>query len=314
DPLGRDDVAALLASRLGAPPEPDVLDEIWRRSEGNPFFVEELAAAARSGHPPTATLEPILTARLGALSAGATAVAAAVSAAAGPVRHRVLAEVAGLDERALLDGLRECVDHHVLVADARAGTYAFRHSLLRDAAYAALLPGGYGRVLSAALSDDVSRHGTPRIEPVGTSTAVETGRIFPAAGADRNEAGPTLGAGPDEAIAAGRAQAADLAALSWHLYAAGDAEAALPAALAAGLEAEAAGGYAEAHVQYERALELAARLPAAALESAFLTATRARSGLPVAGNGPSGAANPAPVTTANPAPVTTANPAPVTTA
>ena len=249
DRLGKVDVAAMLTTILGGPPGPDVLDEIWRRSEGNPFFVEELAAAARSGRSAAATLEPILAARLGGLSPGARAAAEAVAAAVGPVPHRVVADVAGLAEPALLAGLRECVDHHILVADGGAGTYAFRHSLLRDAAYAALLPGeatrlhaAYGRVLSAALSP------------------------------------PAAGPGP----------AGELAAVAWHLYAAGDAEAALPATLAAALAAEAAGGYAEAHVQYERALELAGRLPAGALESAFLRAAGPPAGTPVEAPAPVG--------------------------
>ena len=116
--------------------------------------------------------------------------------------------MAGLSEEALLAGLRECADHHVLVPDSRAGTYTFRHSLLREAAYAGLLPGeaarlhaAYGRALQAA----------PAPAPAG--------------GAE-----PTV---------------ADLAAVAWHLYAAGDAEQALPATLAAAVAAETAGGYSE---------------------------------------------------------------------
>ena len=230
DRLGKGDVAAQLASILGHAPEPELLEEIWRRSGGNPFYVEELLAAARrarGGHPPTpggheltSTLQPILAARLGALSPGARAAAGAVAAAVGPVPHRILAKVAGMPEQALLAGLRECVDHHVLVGDTRAGTYTFRHSLLREAAYAGLLPGeaihlhsAYGRALRA-------------------------------------DAEPAV---------------ANLAAVAWHLYAAGEAEQARPAALAAATASEAAGGYAEAHVQYERALELAGGADRAAL-------------------------------------------------
>ena len=219
DRLGKGDVAAQLTSILGHAPEPELLEEIWRRSEGNPFYVEELLAAARSGHELTSTLQPILSARLGALSPDARAAAGAVAAAVGPVPHRVLAEVAAMPEPALLAGLRECVDHHVLVAEARAGTYSFRHSLLREAAYAALLPGEAAR-LHAAYGRALAPDGAP---------------------------GPAV---------------ADLAAVAWHLYAAGQAEEALPAALAAGAASEAAGGYAEAHVQYERALELSGRLSA----------------------------------------------------
>ena len=268
DPLGKGDVAAQLTSILGQPPEPELLDEIWRRSEGNPFFVEELLAAALSGHELTSTLQPILAARLSALSPDGRAAAGAVAAAIAPVPHRILAEVAGMPDQALLAGLRECVHHHVLVAPggmggvpptraagadkgSRAGTYTFRHSLLREAAYAGLLPGeatrlhaAYGRVLAAA----------------------------PAA-AMAGGAGPAV---------------ADLAAMAWHLYAAGDAEQALPAALAAGAAAEAACGYAEAHVQYERALEVAGSLPAEALEQAAARVSSVSSGgwnwgTPVAG-------------------------------
>ena len=220
DRLGKGDVAAQLTSILGHAPEPALLEEIWRRSEGNPFYVEELLAAARSGHELTSTLQPILAARLGALSIDARAAAGAVAAAVGRVPHRILAEVAGLPQPALLAGLRECVDHHVLVGDTKAGTYTFRHSLLREAAYANLLPGeamrlhsAYGRVLRA--------HAEPAV--------------------------------------------ADLAAVAWHLYAAREVEQALPAALAAGEASEAAGGYAEAHVQYERALELAGAIDRASL-------------------------------------------------
>ena len=252
DPLRKGDVAAQLTSILGEAPEPELLDEIWRRSEGNPFFVEELAAATRrsaGGHAPTtggrdltSTIQPILAARLGALSPDARAAAGAVAAAVGPVPHRILGEVAGIPDEALLAGLRECVDHHVLVAtgDSRSGTYAFRHTLLREAAYATLLPGeatrlhaAYGQRLAAGVAD-----------PAGSTVA-------------------------------------DLAAIAWHLYAAGDAERALPAALTAAAAADAACGYAEAHIQYERALDLAGRLPAETLESAFLTAAITRSGTPV---------------------------------
>src|SRR5207302_744367 len=148
----------------------------------------ELLAATRSGHPLTSMVAPILTARLGALSPDARTAAGAVAAAVGPVPHRILAEVSGLPEPALLAGLRECVDHHVLVADGRAGTYAFRHSLLREAAEAGLLPGeahrlhaAYGRALSAAL-------GTAALGAAGPAAA------------DRRGGGPSA-AGPEGAAA-----------------------------------------------------------------------------------------------------------------
>jgi hypothetical protein len=45
-PLDREEVTALLAARRGAPPPRSLVDAIAARSEGNPFFAEELLAAA----------------------------------------------------------------------------------------------------------------------------------------------------------------------------------------------------------------------------------------------------------------------------
>ncbi|MGH8990002.1 MAG: ATP-binding protein [Acidimicrobiia bacterium] len=39
DPLGKSDVAAQVTSIIGKSPEPELLDEIWSRSEGNPLSV-----------------------------------------------------------------------------------------------------------------------------------------------------------------------------------------------------------------------------------------------------------------------------------
>src|SRR6266511_320565 len=43
--LGRRELGELLAGILGEPPAPALVDEILARSEGNPFFAEELLAA-----------------------------------------------------------------------------------------------------------------------------------------------------------------------------------------------------------------------------------------------------------------------------
>ncbi len=44
-PLGREELTALLAARAGAPPPAGLTHAIVARSEGNPFFAEELLAA-----------------------------------------------------------------------------------------------------------------------------------------------------------------------------------------------------------------------------------------------------------------------------
>jgi hypothetical protein len=99
----------------------------------------------------------------------------------------------------------------------------FRHALLREVAYADLLPGERARL-----------HG---------------------------EVAAAVAAHPGWADGAGATVAAELA---HHWEAAGDLERALPAAVEAGVEAERAYAFAEAHRQFERALELWTEVPRAA--------------------------------------------------
>ena len=59
DRLGPGEVAELLGALLGSPPPADVIASVVERSDGNPLFVEELAAAladdpARPCHPSSA--------------------------------------------------------------------------------------------------------------------------------------------------------------------------------------------------------------------------------------------------------------------
>ena len=62
-----------------------------------------------------------------------------VLSAGGQLDDAVLAEVAGLDRRALREGLREAVASHIVVLDG--DRYALRHALLREAVHDELLPG-----------------------------------------------------------------------------------------------------------------------------------------------------------------------------
>ncbi|MGK2850029.1 MAG: helix-turn-helix transcriptional regulator, partial [Candidatus Limnocylindrales bacterium] len=139
--------AELLAAILGTASDPDEVERIHRRSDGNPFFVEELLMAGQDGGlgrlPPT--LRQVLLARIAALPDAAQSVVGVAAVAGRHVEHDLLARVAGIDDRALLDALRTAVERQVLVtgAEARGATdgYAFRHALLQEAAYEELLPG-----------------------------------------------------------------------------------------------------------------------------------------------------------------------------
>ena len=157
-PFSRAELAEHLEAIAGAPLPADQVEGIYARSEGNPFYAEQLLAAgagdADVGLP--ATLADVLLARVQGLSEPAQQVLRVAAVAGRRVPHRLLAEVAGRPEAELEQGLREAIGAGVLVTDSATGSYAFRHALLQEAVYGDLLPGeqvrlhaAYARLLAA---------------------------------------------------------------------------------------------------------------------------------------------------------------------
>jgi DNA-binding CsgD family transcriptional regulator/tetratricopeptide (TPR) repeat protein len=144
--LLRDEMRDQVASILGAPPPEELLQAIFTRSEGNPFFAEELVAVAGTGAPEglSTTLRDTLLARVAVLDARAHAVVRAAAAGGRRVHHRLLASAAGIPEPELTQALRAAVSHHVLMA--RDDGFAFRHALLQEVVYDELLPGERARL------------------------------------------------------------------------------------------------------------------------------------------------------------------------
>ncbi|MEU4803200.1 AAA family ATPase [Actinosynnema sp. NPDC023587] len=126
----------------------DLVLEVAERSDGNPFFAEELIAVATCGSGIPWTLAEVLLARIERLSPTAQHVVRVASVAGRSVRHDLVRHVAGMDDTALDGALREAVQHHVLVV-ARDEVFTFRHALLREAVYGDLLPGERVRLHSA---------------------------------------------------------------------------------------------------------------------------------------------------------------------
>ena len=65
--LARPEIAAMLTGIIGHEPRSEVVDEVFLRSDGNPFFAEELLAAGsseRAGQPLTPTLREVLLAHV----------------------------------------------------------------------------------------------------------------------------------------------------------------------------------------------------------------------------------------------------------
>lgn len=125
---------------LGAPS--DLAEAIYARSEGNPFFAEELlAAAARGEQTLPRVLREALLQRVAGLDVASRSVLRAAAAAGRDVPYGLLAAVVSLPEPELLESLRQAVEHGVLVPDQSARAFRFRHALLAEAVYATLLPG-----------------------------------------------------------------------------------------------------------------------------------------------------------------------------
>jgi DNA-binding CsgD family transcriptional regulator/tetratricopeptide (TPR) repeat protein len=140
EPLTHDELADQLADILGEPPSAELLHRLWKRSGGNPLFSEELLAAGVDGLGAAPdTLRDALMLRVERLSEPAQEILRMV-AVGQRLEHQVLAEVSGLDERALRDTLREAVEGHILIA-GEDGWHRFRHALLREVVDDDLLPG-----------------------------------------------------------------------------------------------------------------------------------------------------------------------------
>src|SRR5215211_761176 len=158
-PFGRAELAEHLAAIQGKPLLSTAVDRIFDRSDGNPFYAEELLAAgadqANVGLP--SALADVLLARIGALPEPAREVLKVAAVAGRRVGHRLLVAAADREETEVEWGLREAIAGQVLVANAATESYRFRHALLQEAVYGDLLPGErtrlhatYARLLSAA--------------------------------------------------------------------------------------------------------------------------------------------------------------------
>jgi DNA-binding CsgD family transcriptional regulator/tetratricopeptide (TPR) repeat protein len=156
-PLDHGEVTALLAARAGVPPAAALTEAIAARSEGNPFFAEELLAAAgdRGGELPRG-LRDLLLARVVRLGPATQGLLRLAAAAGRDIGYPLLRDLAALPEPRLRESLREAVDHGVLVAEQASGRFRFRHALLAEAVYSTILP-GEREELHARLAEELTR-------------------------------------------------------------------------------------------------------------------------------------------------------------
>ena len=156
--LDRDETATLIGAILGQAPNWALADGVWARSQGNPFFAEELIAA-RDDPSLSPELQGVILSRVEALAKPTQHVLRVVATAGTTVTDRLVAALRVLDSDALDVALAEAVDRQILVVDASVAGYRFRHALLREAVYAAMLPGEARRLhllLATTLTVDPS--------------------------------------------------------------------------------------------------------------------------------------------------------------
>jgi DNA-binding CsgD family transcriptional regulator/tetratricopeptide (TPR) repeat protein len=229
-PLSRGEVGEQVAALAGGPALGGLADEVYARGEGNPFFTEQLVAAALAGPAGGAAegvggvprglparLAELLLARADRCSGQAQEVLAALAVAGRPLTEAALGEVAGLSAAAVRSGLRELAAARLLAEDTAGGAHRPRHALLAEAVAGALLPG-----------ERVTLH-------------ERTARVLESVG--------------DETLAAEAAG---------HWTAAAQPAQELPARLAAGRAAERVFGYPQAAAHFLRAIDLCRELPGAA--------------------------------------------------
>ncbi|WNO77133.1 helix-turn-helix transcriptional regulator [Streptomyces sp. AM8-1-1] len=218
--FNRGEVHRQLAGILAAEPEPAMVDRVFERSDGNAFFVEELARSMADRCPSLPdSLRDILLVRIEALPEDAQRVARIVAEGGSTVEYGLLFAVARLSEDDLIEALRAAVGANILLATPDGDGYRFRHSLAREAVSDDLLPGERSRL----------------------------NRRY----AEALEADPTLVRDEERVMR-----------LASYWYHAHDAAKALPAVLAASVEARRRHAYSEQLRLLERAMELWDSAPA----------------------------------------------------
>jgi predicted ATPase/DNA-binding CsgD family transcriptional regulator len=152
DPLDQEEVGRMLAAMLPTPPSSSAIAVIHARTDGNPFFVEEIVATAPADSTftrlaseavvPRTVREAVLR-RLEGLGQATQAVVNLAAVIGQRVDLDLLVAVSDLQQEEVLRTLETLVERHILVErplpGAHLGGFSFRHALTRDAIYNRLL-------------------------------------------------------------------------------------------------------------------------------------------------------------------------------
>lgn len=155
-PLDRVELAQMLVAILDEPPAPALVQALYERTEGNPFFVEEVLGALRDqgglqsigdqaahlldGVELPLSIKDTILRRVAELPAPTAAVLRDAAVIGRRFDFDVLAQLSGLDEADLLPMLSELVERRLIAEEpGTEDRYRFRHELIRATLYGELL-------------------------------------------------------------------------------------------------------------------------------------------------------------------------------
>ncbi|MEO5918945.1 MAG: AAA family ATPase [Candidatus Limnocylindrales bacterium] len=143
-PFTRDEVEAQAAALLAARPDEAAVERLVARSDGNPFYVEELLLAGALGdHYLPPVLSDVLSQRIASVSDPVRAALRVAAVAGRRIDDELLSSVLEIPVRTLGGILREAVDSGILVhrEDGDGRAVEFRHALLQEVVLGELFAG-----------------------------------------------------------------------------------------------------------------------------------------------------------------------------
>jgi DNA-binding CsgD family transcriptional regulator len=171
EPLGEQEAAEMLGGRL----EPDRRRWVYEVGGGNPFYMEQLARTAGVNELPAgdgfehlelelpAAISAALAEEIGTLPDPQRQLLQAAAVAGERFEPDIVADIAGVDERTVLDALDELLDRELVRPTEVPRRFAFRHPLVWRSVYEGT-KGGWRLAAHRAAADALASRGASAAE------------------------------------------------------------------------------------------------------------------------------------------------------